>query len=170
MKNVVYDFSSVLVDVPEPLATNIIDWGIENIPEKHVFKNPGFGREDEMHITALYGLHSENSEQIRPIVAKVAPVDVTLGKVTIFDSRDDYDVVVIEVDSEDLTELNKTLKESVVYTNRYAQFIPHVTIAYVHKNKGWNLCGEAKFSGEEFTVEHVVFSSRNGSKERIPIG
>jgi len=172
MNNVKYSFSSVQINLPKDLSKKIIAWGKQHIPDEVVFRdpeNPSFGRENEIHITVLYGLHSKVSKDTRMIVKDVKPFTIELGKISIFDHSDLFDVVKIEVHSPALHKLNKKLCDNVSYTSKYKTYKPHVTIAYVKHGKGKDYVGKTPFKGETFEANHVVFSSREGSKERIKL-
>lgn len=70
MHNVRYDYSSCHINVPSPLNQEIIEWGRAQVADEDLYvtqRDPTFGREDEIHITVLYGLHSENSDAVRRI-------------------------------------------------------------------------------------------------------
>lgn len=170
MKNVKYDYSSVHVDVPNKLANNIMDWGKLNICDDTIYvthKDPTFGREDQIHITILYGLHTDTPEPVRNLIEKTGPVKIKLGKTSIFTDPYKFDVVIIEAFSDELKELNKqlvTLKHTSKYGNIYR---PHVTIAYVKKGKGWKFQKWNTWEGMEFECNYAIFSSKNGSKDKI---
>jgi 2'-5' RNA ligase len=169
MKNTQYDYSSVHVDVPTELAEDIISWGSQKIPDSEIFVSqtePSFGREDEMHVTILYGIHSETSEQVRKLITD-KPLKVKLGKIDVFTNPQKFDVVVIGIDSPDLCDFNEKMKDDIEYTNKYSEYKPHITIAYVKKGKGWKHKGNNKWEGKEFSCDKIVFSSKNGTKERI---
>jgi 2'-5' RNA ligase len=172
MHNVKYDYSSCHIDVPQSLANEIVKWGRKEVSDDEIFvtqRDPTFGREDEIHITILYGIHSESSEGVREVIKDFGPVSVEFGKVDIFTSPLKFDVVMIEVHSDDLCRLNEKLQKSIKFTNKYPSYKPHATIAYVKKGKGWKHQGLSKWNGTEFTSDFAVFSSKNGTKERIAL-
>lgn len=172
MHNVKYDFSSVHVDVPPSLANEIVAWGKDNVHDDEIYvsqKDPTFGREDEIHITILYGLHTESPDVVKDLLQKQGPVKVRLGKMGVFTNPYKFDVVMIEVISDDLNRMNLLLRENVTHTNKYGGYKPHVTVAYVKKGKGWRNNGLQLWDGKEFTCDHAVFSSKNGSKDRFMI-
>jgi len=171
MQNVSYDYSSVHIDLPNSLADDVIQWGKEYITDDDIFvsqRDPTFGREDEIHITILYGIHSEKPTEVESFFRETKPLYVKLGRVNVFPNPK-FDVVVIDVKSEDLEETNKKLAREIEYTNQYKTYRPHVTIAYVKKGKGWKHAGCARWEGKKFVANYVVFSSKNGSKQRIPL-
>ena len=170
MQNVNYSFSSVHIDVANPLSDEIIKWGREHISDDDIFVSqtePTFGREDEIHITILYGLHSNKPDQVEALFKKERPIQVRLGRVEIFTNPAKFDVVVINVISEDLERLNKKLATTVPYTERYGDYQPHLTIAYVKKGKGWKHKNLELWAGKKISTDHVVFSSKSGFKKRI---
>src|SRR5574343_1207082 len=100
MHNVKYDYSSVHVDVPSPISDDIIRWGKQNIADDDIFcsqRDPTFGRENEIHITILYGLHAEYSDEIRSLLQNKGPVKIKLDKIGIFTNPYNFDVIMIEV-------------------------------------------------------------------------
>ena len=172
MRNATYDFSSAQVDVPNPLAKKIIEWGNKTIDDDEIFvsdTDPNFGRENEMHVTVLYGIHSEYPSKIKRSLKETSPVKVKLGKMTAFTNPEKFDVVVIEVISKDLETINRKLRNELPFTNKYDEYRPHVTIAYVKNGIGEKYKNINKWEGEEFECENIVFSSKNGTKERIKL-
>lgn len=170
MLNVKYDFSCVHVDLPPDLSQEIIHWGAKHVTDEEIYvsqKDLSFGREDEIHSTILYGIHNESPEQVKHLLQGFGTIHATLGRLNIFTNPHHFDVVMIEVISEDLCNLNRLLSEEVKHTNKYGQYKPHVTIAYVKKNKGWKYLGNSKFQGIKFTCNYCVFSSKDGTKYRV---
>jgi 2'-5' RNA ligase len=172
MQNVSYSFSSVHINVDPPLSDEIIRWGRKNVSDDDIFvsqTDPTYGREDEIHITILYGIHSDQSDEVEKTIKGVGPIKAKLGKVKIFSNPYKFDVVVVGVISEDLERLNQKLTETVTYTNRYGKYDPHLTIAYVKKGKGWRHNDLNLWEGREITADYVVFSSKAGFKKKIPL-
>ena len=172
MNNVKYSFSSVQINLPNDLSKKIVNWGKNNIDDDIIFRdptNPTFGRENEIHVTVLYGIHSKVSKDTRMLVKNVKPFTIRLGKISIFDTSDFFDVVKIEVDSKELHDLNKSFRHKLTYTNKYKGYKPHVTIAYVKHGKGKQFVGKTPFLGSSFEADHVMFSSREGGKEKIKL-
>lgn len=170
MRNVKYDFSSCHIELPTSLAEDIINWGRTEVHDDDLYvtqKDPTFGREDEMHITILYGIYSDSPDQIKTLIKGFGPIKVELGSIDVFSNNYKFDVVMIDVYSQDLRELNKELESQIKHKSKYPVYTPHVTIAYVKKGKGWKYRGNKKWEGKQFTCNHVVFSSKNGGKERI---
>jgi len=166
------DYSSVQLNVPDRLADEIISWGYDNIPEKYVFSNPdrpSFGREDNIHITVLYGILDRYKTIVVDLLKNIKPFTVRLGKMSLF-SNDVFDVLKIDVDSPDLHYINSILTKNLDVVQTYPKYIPHVTIAYLNKNKGGTYKGLEEFNGEKFQINNLIFSSKDGTKHEIKLG
>ncbi len=170
MNNVKYDYSSTQINLPQPLADKIISWGSETIPNNAIFndpKDPAFGRENEIHITILYGIHSINPDLIQKLLKNTVPFEITLGKSSAFTSNPQFDVIKLDVESPQLHELNKKFSEKLDVTNTHPVYIPHVTIAYLKKGKSEKFIGLDKFEGTKFITKEILFSSKLGVKTKL---
>lgn len=165
-----YQYSSIQVNVPEILAREVINWGDEMIEDKDIYSPPDdliHGREDEVHITLLYGIHSHSPEDSKRVLCEQPPFEVQFGQVSIFNTNCEFDVVKIEVSGTGLFRLNNILNLNIENTNYYSSYKPHVTIAYVNKNTCKNLIGSKYFDGWKFVVNSLIFSSTNRQKTAI---
>ena len=138
MNNVTkYQYSSVQVSLPTPVADEIFEWGEEHIKDDKVFSDPYapiYGRENELHITLLYGLHTEQPELVSELLKNESVFRVKLGAISIFTNNSNFDVVKIDVLSDKLHELNEKLSYNLASTVLYDKYQPHITIAYIRKN------------------------------------
>lgn len=166
---VTYDFSSTQIQLPSDLAKAVMDWGKKNIPDSeiHADEDGGKGREDDIHVTLLYGLHAESPDQVKRLLADKKSFEIELGETSIF-SNDVFDVVKIGVKSPELHKLNALLSKECDNSNSHPKYIPHVTVAYVKPGKGKKYIGRKDFVGKKFRAITVVYSSSNGKK--TPIG
>lgn len=165
-----YDYASTQVNLPSDIAKKIMDWGNENIPDEEISnKDENTGREDNPHITILYGIVDDAPHQIIDLLEGKPSAKATLGKVTLFEN-DDYDVVKVSVESEDLHEFQKLLWDEVEHESDYPEYKPHVTIAYVKPGSGSLYSGATDFEGIEMTFDTVVFSPSDGETTDIRLG
>jgi hypothetical protein len=164
-----YDYASTQVTLSSGDAKKIMDWGNENIPDEDISEGDNEGREDTPHITILYGIVDQAPQQVIDLLQGKPAVRATLGKVSIFEN-DDYDVVKISVESEDLAEFQEILWEEVEHESDYPEYKPHVTIAYVTPGSGSLYSGITEFEGTELTFDTVVFSASDGETTDIPLG
>jgi hypothetical protein len=155
-----YDFSSVQFDFPPDIAQEVINWGLKNIPNKILADD---GRENNIHVTCLYGLHITDFTKVRDLFVPEAPIKITLGDISIFEN-DDADVVKIEIQSPDLHRLNKLIQNSFDATITHKKFIPHCTVAYIKKGYGKLYDGCKDFKGRKIVLDTVVFSGKDNRK------
>src|SRR5262245_48786792 len=133
MQNVIYDYSSTQIYLPDDLSAEIVDWGYKHVPPTDLYvdaTDPSFGRENEIHITVLYGILSDDPGLIQILLTGVSPIPCTLGRISTFDSNPKFDVLKIDVKSPELYDLHKKL-QSLPNNDTYPVYQPHVTIAYL---------------------------------------
>jgi hypothetical protein len=168
-----YDYSSVLVELPTRLTDDIISWGFDHLENSDIYtdpKDPTFGREDDCHITVIYGIHTGDLRQVKPVLEREKPFEVTLGSMSLFTTNDKFDVLKIDVYGEDLYRLNRLLRSHLEVTESYHAYVPHVTIAYLKKGRGDQYKANDTFKGERFTVNVLTFSAKSGIKLPVRIG
>ncbi len=128
-------FSNTQISVPEDIVSQIQKWGKEKIAESKVYTDPkdsSFGRETDSHITVKFGLHTNNLSDVQKVVANFGEIAVKLGNISKF-SSDKYDVIKIDVISDDLHKLNALISDELECTDTHPAYKPHLTISYVQK-------------------------------------
>jgi hypothetical protein len=171
MRDATYNFSSSHIDLPPALSEKIISWGKDNIKDDDLFVIPGeshFGREDEAHVTVLYGIHDKFPNNFTSAVKGYGSIKVYLDCIDVL-PKEKYDVMVINVSSPNLELLHHMLTLNTEYTNNYKRFIPHITLGYVKKDCGWKHFANKEFYGETFVADYIVFSSVDGTKHKISL-
>lgn len=165
-----YSYSSLHVVPPDALSQDIVLWGKNNVHDDEIYvKNKLYGREDNIHITVLYSVHVSDSQELKSLLENYGPIDIALGKINVFTNRPKFDVIVIDIVSEELRKLNEFLVQEVKHDNKYGEFKPHLTIAYVKKGRGWKYHKlPIMWEGDKFNCNHLVLSSFNGEKHIIP--
>lgn len=130
--------------------------------------NDQYGLEKESHVTLLYGLHKEVTiDQIKEVLESCTfPTKVKLKNASLFEN--DQDVLKFDVDSKQLSPINKKLKE-LPYTSKYSDYKPHMTIAYLQSGKGKKYVSLFKDKEYELSVQNCVYSQPDGSKTTINI-
>ena len=140
------------------------------IDEEDIYTEEGdksFGREDEPHITLLYGLHATNSDdKIKEVSEKMEIIEVELKKITIFE-KDKYDVVKFDIIGKSKDKLSKINKEYVKlpHTTDYPNYEPHSTLAYVKSGCGKKYI-KTLSDDTKITVkcDKIVYSKADGNK------
>src|SRR4051812_41275845 len=109
-----YKLSSVQINLPRTLANEIIEWGHVHLADADIYEQPGYGREDEIHVTVLYGIEGEGVSLVRATCQDFKPFPVTLGAVGLFVNRY-FDVLKIEAISTHLHAMNLSIRQKVRY-------------------------------------------------------
>lgn len=124
----------------------------------------GYGRETEPHVTILYGLHEEiKDSDIEKDIHKIKEPKIEFKNISAFENE--YDVLKFDVKSEDLTKLNKTFAE-YPHTNKFPDYHPHCTIAYLKKGKAAEYIKKAKdLVSMDIKPSKIVYSKVDGSKK-----
>jgi 2'-5' RNA ligase len=158
-------FGCVMLTLPQHAADRILALG-RQIPDHDLADN---GREDRPHLTALYGIHSDDPAPVLEVLSHFRPARARMTGVSVFPGEE-YDVVKADVESDAAHRLNAALK-SLPHTSTFPQYVPHVTIAYVRPGLGSVYA--ARFNHQldvPFEASTAVFSDSTKSKHHIPLG
>ena len=161
-----HDYSAVLFLIPEEITQKIKNFSIKNINSSNLYELEG-GREDESHVTILYGLNNNNLNEIKNKLKGFKPFKIKLGKISKFDNKDEYDVIKFDVEGKGLFDLNRKLKEIPHYST-YKDYKPHCTLAYVKKGNCDKLIGKNPID-QEIEVKEVYFVDTNKKKTKIQL-
>lgn len=163
-----HNFSSTQFDLPEKLANEIIKWGESHIDDNDLYEEDHtMGRQYDLHVTTLYGLHSDNPEPVRKLLKNQNHFEVQLGKISLFTTNDNFDVLIVEVHGDELHELHHKLTK-IPHSSTHPVYKPHVTIAYVKKGTCKNLKNAEPFKNKICKVNNLIFSSKDRKKTVIP--
>lgn len=163
------EFSSTQVNLPKTESEKVLSVGRNLIKDEDI--HPEEGREDKPHITVKFGLHTNESAEVKKILANGKPFEVTLGKTSIFPAKEgaDYDVVKVDAFSPELHRLNKLIADNTETTDTHPTFQPHVTLAYVKAGEGEKYVGDSSLEGTKLTFNSVAFSDKNSNQVEIPL-
>lgn len=151
---------------PYPILPQILSF-IETIPDDILYtEEKDHGKETWPHITMLYGLEDDQSEEVKELLKGMeGKIQATLGKVTKF-RNEVFDVLKIEVNSPDLTKINVILK-TLPNKNTYPTYIPHVTLAYVKPGEGEEFVGDDTFEGIVVSIDKIVYADKNRNHKKV---
>ena len=171
MERIAYSYGCLMAMFPEPLADRVRGFA-DLIPDEDVFDDADgeSGREDEPHVTVLYGFHEDNSAVVAQAFSGQSGAVVTLGEISAF-HNDDNIVLKIDVNSPDLARLNSFARENFEVTSQFPEYHPHVTIAYLRHRKDdpyyYHKYFCSMFSGTEVAFDQLVFSSSDGKRGSV---
>jgi hypothetical protein len=171
-QNVKYEYSCVMLRIPKDFASKIKDWAKENLPSEIIYDTPDKdkGIENDHHVTALYGLYKVKVEEVINKLKDKFPGEVSLelGKMSLFKINKEgepYEVLKIDVISDDLVRINGYLRETFPYSSDYPDYKPHLTIAYLKRGKGKKFEKNKEFEGKKIKSNKLIFSPPNNGKD-----
>lgn len=162
-----------MAELPEHLAQKVRDYAAL-IPDDDVFEDGSgeHGREDQPHATVKYGLHTDNPDEVKSVLADQPPATIKLGGMSAF-HNEKYVVLKLDVDSNDLHALNKVISDELEVTDGFPVYKPHVTIAYLNHRPDdpyyYERLYSRIFDGEEFELDELLFSTADDDDYMIPL-
>jgi 2'-5' RNA ligase len=171
-KKELYDYQSTQLDIPADVAKEVTGIAAK-IPDEQISVDPDdptIGREKAPHITVAYGLSKDVTEEmIREVIADQKPIEVTLGKTSIFENEK-YDVLKVDVTSPELSAINKRIEDDLGLPGKtFDGYEPHITIAYLKKGEAQQYAGDASLEGKKVTLDTLTFSKTTGETMEIPL-
>jgi len=163
-----YEYGCVMLYFDFPQMNKIHD----AIDPKDIYEDPeddSFGLEDEPHVTLLFGLHKEvTDEDVKGILDKFTFKPIKIKELSFFDNPK-YDVLKFSVDGGgNLGDANEEFKK-LPYTSDYPDYHPHMTIAYLKPKTAQKWID--KLSNQEFTLvpKFAKFSKPSKSSKKFKI-
>jgi hypothetical protein len=165
-----YDYSSTQCTLCAKDAQPFLEYAA-SIPDEHLYTEvEGYGRENEPHVTALYGIIGSDSTALHKALVGCGPVSLTLGKVSAFQHEEKpYEVLTVDVASDDLHRLHALIQQSCECKVSWPDYRPHLTIAYLRKGLAAGYIGDARFEGKRYTFPSLTFSPHTGPRVEIPL-
>lgn len=163
-----YEFGCVMMKI------NFDDWNsLKNMisPEDlHNDEEEQYGFETEPHLTLLYGLHKDvTTEQVKSILDtfELDKISIKINGIGNFENSD-YDVLKFNVVKTDILQQIHEFLSEIPNSNKYPDYNPHITIAYLKKGTS------KKYLNENFKmvipkIESIIFSKPSGEKIEIKV-
>ena len=129
-----------------------------------------YGFETESHVTLLFGLHKEvTDDEVKGVLNKFTFAPIKLTKLSIFDNPK-YDVLKFDIADNGgghiLYEVNKELKK-FPFTSDFPDYHPHMTVAYLKPDTGNKWVKKLKIQEFTLTPKYAMYSKPNkGKKEK----
>lgn len=128
-------------------------------------EDSSYGREDEPHVTILYGLHDDiEDKDIEKDIKNIIEPKIEFKSISMFENEK-FDVLKFDVKKGELDKLNKLFSE-YPNTNSFPDYHPHCTIAYLKKGTGAKIIKEAKtFVNMNIVPNKLVYSKADKTKK-----
>ncbi len=134
-----YEFGCLMLSIDDKLVKDVHSEIQKRVPESEIFNDETnkYGRETDPHITVLYGLHADlSTKDIMRAVTSLGKeyLEFQILGTSIF-SNPKYDVLKIDIESDDLVKLNSIIKK-FPHTSSFPNYHPHLTVAYLKPGTG----------------------------------
>lgn len=160
-----YSFCSTQINLPILMEADLRRLTFFHIPELSLARK---GREHTPHITIRYGLLNVNPEAVREAVKDFPEFSVRIGRLNMFPSRGDGDVLYVEVSDSDgaggLRGLRSRLDKFVdPEREEFSNYSAHITLAYIKPGELNHLIGTpCTLTGEEVKVSAIMYCEKGG--------
>jgi 2'-5' RNA ligase len=127
-----------------------------------------YGLETDPHVTLLYGLHDNvSNEDIKKVIQKINFGSCEINNISIFENEE-YDVLKYNVHGDGLIEANIQLRR-FPNTNEYSKYQPHLTVAYLKPKTGKKYIKTLQGNSFILIPLYATYSKTDGSKEKLNI-
>lgn len=165
-----YSYSCALLPLSDNTSSILKYWTRKMIPEECLYINPDEGidgYEYTPHITVKYGLCDDKPDTLSNICNGCGPISIEFGKVDKFDANPNFDVIKVNVESDQLRILNDKISEEMSHDEKWDLYKPHATLAYVKKGECPDLMKSGFFTKLNDVIDQVCFSSKTGTEHYI---
>lgn len=162
-----FNFASTQIDLDPNLSNEVYNWGLKYIHDDVL--DPKDGRQDvnDVHITSLYGIHTDDSQLVQLLIKLFSPFEIELGDIGLF-KNGEVDIIKIDVKPNyQLTQIHNFLKNNLQNSYKFPEYLPHVTIAMILPDSCNHLEGNSYFNGQKINIDGITFSSKEGIKNKI---
>ena len=166
-----YEYGCAMLYFDFPMMNKIQD-AIDPSDVYEEEDDDSFGFETEPHVTLLFGLHKEvTDEEVKSVIDKFRFAPIKLTKLSRFDNPD-YDVLKFDIADDGgghvLYEVNKELKK-FPFTSNFPDYHPHMTVAYLMSGTGEKWVKKLNVDEATLTPKYALYSKPNKEKTKIEI-
>lgn len=128
----------------------------------------GYGKENNPHVTILYGfIPSTDYSEVERVLSKLKkPIPVIINQLSLF-KNEEFDVLKYDVSGKALHSLNKLFSDKFENQNKYPEYKPHCTVAYIIKGQADKYI--APISPLKIYCDEFIYSFPSGEKKTFII-
>lgn len=133
-----YAFLMIKYDTPQIIKElwDNIDDGIIYDTDEHKY-----GIEKESHITVAPCLDNDvDINKLKEILGDISNYSAYITNISKFINNQDYDVLKCDIACASMLDANANIKGVFPLHTEYSEYHPHMTVAYLKKGSGENLC------------------------------
>lgn len=163
-ENKVFDTACIMLDYKYDKMADL-----REIPDKNDIntKNNEAIKDNNCHVSLLSGIKPGTKfEEFKDCLKPLNSYRIILTNISVFECEN-YDVLKIDVKCPELEKTNKCLKNKVEYEDKYPNYHPHMTIAYLNKGTGEKYTKEMLDKIEELVPYQFTFGTFNKNGEHI---
>jgi len=147
------EYSAVMAPLPEDIAQRVRQFASRISPEDLAEE----GREDFVHTTVKYGLHTRNPLDALERFKEEGPAEAKITRLSLFEGPQ-YDVLKFGVLSPQLSKWHRKL-EDLPNEDKHPVYFPHITVAYLKKGTGQKYLGKTDLDGNRVILDRLHFSA-----------
>jgi len=166
----VYSYSCAMLPLSESPNSLIQYWAKKHIPEEALYINEDEGIEGfetTPHVTVKYGLHDTEPHRLIDMLQGIGSIPLQFGNVTKFDNNPNFDVIKVDIESDKLRMINQIISDYFEHSDKFPEYKPHATIAYVKKGSCDHLVDNDFFDKLNDKVDVMDFASKTGDTHPI---
>jgi hypothetical protein len=166
-----YSYSCLMAAISPEDRFSVIKSLTASLDPSDLVWGDGKGAELDPHVTVLYGIHEKFPRPFIDICEKVSPFSIRVSGLSTFEG-DDYDVLKLDIESQELTDLNAFIRSRFEHTTSFPDYHPHLTIGYLKKGMagkyGVGTGGTSMISSLNVVGFEFSSSSKSVGKVSIP--
>lgn len=171
MSDKVRKYACIMIKMPPKLAAGVKSFQKSIRPEELIPEEADGGLEDDIHVTLIYGVFDAQQTLISSALSKLQPFALQIGPITSFETSPEHDVLKFDiVESPMLHSIHNAIKAIYPNDQKYDEFKPHMTIAYLKKGSAQKYTGVGNdITGRVIMVKHIIWSNTESQKSTIKL-
>lgn len=135
------------------------------VADEDLYDEPGYGREDDPHVTVKYGIDAKDVDDVEKAVSGIGPGTGKVSGLSIFDNSfgdDKSKVLKLDITSADLKKLNKAITDNIDCPgDGWPTYHAHVTLAYLKPDADeTKYIKDSPLVGQTFDFSSILFRGK----------